>query len=144
MNRHELEALVTKSFHHLLAEKHIVIPIDVFIDIGKLSKADMEDWRFRRIPYLERVIGLNLAQVAFVLKILQRLAVHAQLKPSFTAYRSWGKGKKFVLRFSKFGHHYAEQIWATHYVNTVILSKLRREKEIPNTNHAISTEEHHE
>ena len=34
--------------------------VDVLMDIGVLDKAKYEDWRFGRIPYLERVCTINL------------------------------------------------------------------------------------
>ena len=35
-------------------------PVDVLMDIGVLSKQDYENWRFGKVPYLERVCKINL------------------------------------------------------------------------------------
>ena len=43
MNRRDLEEAVSTSFHRLLAEKHLVTPIDIFVDIGRLAMSDVED-----------------------------------------------------------------------------------------------------
>jgi hypothetical protein len=39
------------------------------------------------------------------------------LKPSWTAYRSWGKGKKVPLRFTKTRDPTIEEAYATHFVS---------------------------
>ena len=40
----------------------------------------------------------------------------AGLKPSRTAYMSWGKGPKQRLRFSKYGTPRIEEMYSTHYI----------------------------
>jgi hypothetical protein len=100
----------------LLREKGFVSFVDVLIRMGKLTKEDHDDWRRRRIPYLERVIRLNLSQLSHLLRTLRQNAVKGKLKPSMTVYVSWGKGCKQRLRFSKTGHPRIEEAYATHFV----------------------------
>jgi len=38
------------------------------------------------------------------------------LKASFTGYKSWGKGSKVTLQFSKKGQSNIEEVYATHYI----------------------------
>jgi len=38
------------------------------------------------------------------------------LEKSYTAYKSWGKGAKLSLRFSKSGTPHIEQAYATHFI----------------------------
>lgn len=38
----------------ILAEGDVVTPVEVFIRLNLLRRKDLEDWRFRRIPYLEK------------------------------------------------------------------------------------------
>jgi len=38
------------------------------------------------------------------------------LKPSWTDYRKWGKGRKHRLQFSKSGNENVERAYATHFV----------------------------
>jgi hypothetical protein len=52
MNRRDLEELTKQSFCRLLAANKMVSSIELFLEIGKLSKANVEEWRFRRLPYL--------------------------------------------------------------------------------------------
>jgi hypothetical protein len=40
-----------------------------------------------------------------------------KLKPSHTAYMSWGKGRRQPLRFSKYGEPHLEALFSTHYVS---------------------------
>jgi len=116
MNRHELVASMNQATTELLREKGFVSFVDVLIRMGKLTKEDHDDWRTRRIPYLERAIRLNLNQLSHLLRTLRQNAVKGKLKPSKTAYVSWGKGPKQPLRFSKTGHPGVEEAYATHFV----------------------------
>ena len=62
--------------------------------IDRLSKENYENWRFGRIPYLEKVIIGNLSKANSVLKILKLYAEYFGLKPSKALYKKWGKGNK--------------------------------------------------
>jgi hypothetical protein len=107
---------VTAAVHELLKDGFVVVPVEVLIKLGYLTKEDYEDWRFGRIPYLERVIGCNLSKVNRILRILRLHAADRGLYPSFTGYKKWGKGHKFLLRFSKSGKPWMELLYSTHYV----------------------------
>jgi hypothetical protein len=110
---------VTNAVHELLKEKAFVAPVDLFMQIGKLSKEDYEDWRFKRIPHLEKVLNCNLSKANRILRILKHHAQALGLKPSPTVYMKWGKGKKRIaLRFSKFGEPNVELSYSTHYFTT--------------------------
>ena len=77
----------------------VVAPVDVMMGIGFLTKECFEDWRFGRVPYLERVITCNLSKALRVLKILKNHAEERGLKRSLTVYKKWGKGRKGVAAF---------------------------------------------
>jgi hypothetical protein len=53
---------------------------------------DYENWRMKRIPYLERVIKINFGKTNFIMKTLRRNCINGNLYPSLTDYKSWGKG----------------------------------------------------
>jgi hypothetical protein len=91
-------------------------PIDVLVEIMKLSTSDVEQWRLGKIPYLERAIQLNLAQLNVLLIQMSVAAQHMELKASWTAYHTWGRGPHRSLRFTKSGDRYAERRYATHFV----------------------------
>lgn len=94
MNRADLVSSMNRASTHLLREKGFISFVDVLIHMGKLSKEDHESWRMRRIPFLERVIRLNLSQINHLRRTLRQNAVKGRLQPRKTAYVSWGKGPK--------------------------------------------------
>jgi hypothetical protein len=116
VNRAEIVASMNRVSSELLREKGFISFVDVLIRMDRLTKEDYESWRMRRVPYLERVIRLNLSQLSHLLRTLRQNAVKGKLKPSKTVYMSWGKGGKQLLRFSKSGHPGIEEAYATHFV----------------------------
>ena len=95
---------VVSAFDVLLAKGNVVAPVDVFMQIGKLDRRKYEDWRFGRVPFLERVIGGNLSTCNRILTIIGFHAHDLDMAPSQTVYKKWGKGKKVMLRFTKSGN----------------------------------------
>jgi len=86
--------------------------------MGRLSKKDYEDWRFGRVPYLEKVLQGNLRKLSLVMKTLRKFTGDYDLKPSCTGYNKWGKDPKKRLRFSASQHPEIEKAYATHYVKS--------------------------
>ena len=87
--------------------------------LQRITKQQHEDWRFGRIPYLERVCAGNLSTLNVILRILDQHARAIGLKPSQTVYHKWGRGgKHIVLRFSKTGSPALEAAYSRHYVAT--------------------------
>lgn len=90
-----------------------MIPIAVFSKMGLLSPKMIEDWRFGRVPYLEKVLQCNLFKASRIL----RLHAHAlNLKPSQTVYKKFGRGKKLTLQFSKTGDPNLEESYSRHFI----------------------------
>lgn len=116
LNRQELIRQANSAASKLLNEKGYISVVEVLMEMGKLSKADYENWRFRRVPYLEQVITLNLSKINVILRTLQKNAQAGGLKASQTVYTSWGKSPRQVLRFSKSGAPHLEQAYSTHFV----------------------------
>jgi hypothetical protein len=52
----------------LLKEKGYISTVDVLIEMGKLTEPDYENWRFGRVPYLEKVIKVNLSKINVILR----------------------------------------------------------------------------
>ena len=115
-NRRDLEKALSPITSELLKEKGYLCFVDIFMRLGCLSQTDYENWRMKRVPYLERVLKLNLSTVNFVMKTVRRNSLNGHLTPSMTVYKSWGKGKKVVLQFSKSGDPALETAYATHFV----------------------------
>jgi hypothetical protein len=97
-------------------EKGFVSPIDLLIKLDRISQKQVEEWRFKKVPYLERVTIGNLGKLSHILMTLKRFAMEQNLKPSLTVYHSWGKGSKQRLRFSKTGNPHMEDLYSTHYI----------------------------
>lgn len=116
LSRKDLIKKMNEVLSDILREKGYVSFIDVLIKMGKLNKEDYENWRFRRVPYLEKVIKVNLVKVNHMLRTFHGNAKHGGLKSSSTSYMSWGKGPKVLLRFSKTGDPGVEAAYSTHFI----------------------------
>jgi hypothetical protein len=108
---------VVRAVAAILAKGDVVAPIDVFIQMDLLSAADVEAWRFRRVPYLERSIRCSLGKANRILRILRMHAHDLNMRPSVTAYVSWGKGARTPLRFSKTGESALEKAYSLHFLS---------------------------
>src|SRR6266571_6763175 len=115
-NRRDLERALSPITSELLKEKGYLCFVDIFMKLGYLSQVDYENWRLKRVPYLERVLTLHLPTIHFVMQTVRRNSLNGHLKPSMTVYTSWGKGKKGLLQFSKSGDPSIEAAYATHFV----------------------------
>jgi hypothetical protein len=117
-NRQDLERALSTITSELLKEKGYLCFVDIFMKLGYLSPSDYENWRLKRISPLERVLNVNLSRINFIMKTVRRNSLNGRLKPSMTVYKSWGKGKKTLLQFSKSGDPRMETAYATHFVKS--------------------------
>ena len=117
MNDQELVARVRKSVCERIHRQGYVAPVEVMMDVGVLSKENYENWRFGRVPYLERVCQTNLHKLATLMREIRSLAAKNGYEPSLTVYKKWGKGRKPTLRFSKSADPKIEEHYATHYLD---------------------------
>ena len=117
-NRRDLERALSPITSELLKEKGYLCFVDIFMRLRCLSQSDYENWRMKRVPYLERVLSVNLSRLNFVMKTVRRNSLNGHLKPSMTVYKSWGKGRKVLLQFSKSGDPTLETAYATHFVRS--------------------------
>ena len=120
MNRTELVRKARAAAEQLLRDKGYLSAVDVLLAMGRLSKEDYERWRFRQVPHLEKVLPGSLNQHEFFCRELRAYARESNLKPSRTAYMSWGKSRKQPLRFTKFGNPHLEELFSTHYVGAAL------------------------
>ena len=116
VNRRESEQAAIGAADRCLKAKGYISMVDVLMEVGKLSREDYERWRFRQVPFLERVLHGNLAQLNVMLSAVQTNSARGHMNASWTAYMSWGKGKRQPLRFSKSGNPNLERAYATHYL----------------------------
>jgi hypothetical protein len=116
LNNREIIKKVNISSSKLLKEKGYISIVDVLMDIGKLSKDNYEAWRFKKVPYLEKVITANLGKINLILRTVQKNSENGHLRPSKTVYKSWGKGPQILLSFSKSGDPKLENAYSTHFL----------------------------
>lgn len=116
MNNHELEKKARVVSGQLVSEKGYVCAVDLLMRLGYLTQKDYELWRMGKVEYLERVCKVNLKKLSLISKTMRVFGRQSKLKPSKTAYMSWGKGKKRPLKFSKSGRPNIEEAYATHWV----------------------------
>jgi hypothetical protein len=131
MNTKELKHKVNCAMYALMKEKGFTSSVDVLMSIGVLSKEHYEDWRFGRVPFLERVCGASLSKLSAISHEIRVFAQKNGLKPSWTDYRKWGKGNRIPLRFSKSGNGRIEELYATHYVSQRYFAEVRARREAP-------------
>lgn len=121
---------IVRAVQSILATDSVVAPVDVLVRMELLSTSDLEDWRFGRIPYLERVIHCNLEKASRILRIL-RMHVHdLNMRPSLTVYKKWGKGVKISLRFSKSGNPHLEEAYSLHFVAPETKARKQKAEEL--------------
>ena len=136
MNDKELTGKVHSAMYRQCQTRGYAAPVDVLMDIGVLTRENYENWRFGKVPFLEKVCTVNLRKLSFVMSRMRSYAVKAGLKPSFTYYKRWGVKKKggqghrpvIPLRFSGSGDETAERLYATHFVDQKRLEQIKREK----------------
>jgi len=117
--KHQLYPTIVRTVAAILETNNVVTPVEVLLCLQRISKQQHDDWRFGRIPYLERVCIGNLSKLSAILRVLDHHARAIGLKPSQTVYHKWGRGgKHIVLRFSKTGAPALEAAYSRHYVAT--------------------------
>jgi hypothetical protein len=120
---------VVQAVSAILSEGDVVVPVEVFMRLNLLKRKDLEDWRFCRIPYLEKVIQCNLSNASRMLRVLRLHAMDRNLRPSLTGYMKWGKGRHRIrLRFSKTGDPNLEAAYSTHYISARIPTHKEQNK----------------
>ncbi len=92
---------VVSAFDRILTDGKVVAPIDVLMALGNLNPKKCEDWRFGRVPYLEKVIDGSLPKLHKILNIIGFHAHDLDMKPSPTVYKKWGKGRRIDLKFTR-------------------------------------------
>ncbi len=132
MNNTETIKKTKQAISEVLNKQGYVSMVDVLQHMGKLTKTDYENWRYKRIPYLEKAISTNLGKISLILKTYAKTCTNDYgLKPSTTGYNKWGKGGKLKLVFSKTMNPHVEKQYATHYVFKALVQKKKETHEPP-------------
>jgi hypothetical protein len=99
----------------ILSRGDVFTPVDILIEMGRLTKNNYVAWRKGRIPYLERVIEGNLSKTNRILRIIGFHAHDLDMVSHVSVYHQWGKGTERVLKFSKSGYSKLEKAYSRHY-----------------------------
>lgn len=127
LSNKEIEKKLSTVTSALLKEKGYISFVDVFMALGYLSKSDYENWRRKKVPYLERVVTVNLGKINFIMKTVRRNSLKGNLKPSWTAYKSWGKGKKIDgHKTHAYENRNRSQVMLSDFINGECLEKVAR------------------
>ena len=128
MNNKDLEKKTTLILNSLIYEKGYICSVDVLLRLEYLTPKDYEDWRFGRVPYLEKVCKVNLKKLSLTNRIIRKFAEQRQLKNSWTGYNQWGTKNKRILTFSKSGDPNIEKFYATHFIDNKRINELKELK----------------
>lgn len=131
MNRNDLKKRINEISNQLIVEKGYICSLDVLCELDIVNNKEINDWRFGKIPYLEKVCRKNLNALKFINLSIKRIAKEKHLKPSWTGYNKYGKGPKTRLIFSKSGIKSIERAYATHYVDVQRVKELKHQKNKP-------------
>jgi len=121
-----LEQRVRRAAEAALAEKRYVSAIDVFLGLGWLVPAHLDEWRRGRVQCLERVVQASLPKLSTAMRVFRRWAQGRGLVPSETGYVARTRGRR-PLRFSVSGAAEIERAYRTHWVSPE-LSAAKRER----------------
>ncbi len=71
LNRTDATAKTRRAVSEVLTRQGYVSAIDVLLHVGMLDKADCENWRMGRVPYLEKVVRGSLGKVSTVVRAMR-------------------------------------------------------------------------
>src|SRR5258708_96233 len=79
---------VVRAVGRILTRSDVVTPVDVLIEMGNLSKKNLEIWRAGQVPYLERVFEGTLSKASRILRIIGFHVHDLNMVPSHATYRA--------------------------------------------------------
>jgi len=126
LNQRILEKRVISAAESALNRQKFVSAIDVFVGMGWLQAAHVNDWKRENVPFLERAIQANLHKISFAMKTFAHWARGRGLKPSKTAYLMKARGEKKELRFCKSGNPYIEEAYHTHFISPELTERKQK------------------
>ena len=107
---------VVRAVAKILSRSNVVAPVDVLMEMGNLTKQNVEAWRHGKVPYLEYVIEGNLSKATRILRIIGFHVHDLNMVPQRTVCRQSDRSKNRVLRFTKSGIKRLEEAYSRNYV----------------------------
>lgn len=133
-----MQKKVKQTVHQLAYEKGYASPVDMLLKMEKITPKLVEEWRFGRVPYLERVIhGAKEGEKQDQAKSLSGLVIKWK-KYRYEAYKLSGQielqrlmGEELVLAgesiyYQQLKETYSSADWRTVYKS--ILEKLEKDR----------------
>lgn len=122
MNNQELTKKTQALMDKQIKERGYATIVDILLDLGYLTKQNYDNWRFGKIPYLEKACTVNLNKLNIIVKTAHSYATKHNYKKSITFYKKYKSKKKIKLRFSASNNEYIEQAYSTHFVLNCVKS----------------------
>jgi hypothetical protein len=107
---------VVRAVAKILVRSDVVAPVEVFLEMGNLTKKNYESWRLGKVPYLERVFEGSLSKANRILRIIGFHVHDLNMVPRQAVYHQRCKTGNRILRFSKSGIKRVEEAYGRHYV----------------------------
>jgi len=107
---------IVRAVAKILSHSNMVAPVDVLMEMGNLTKQNIEAWRRGKVPYLEYVIEGNLPKATRILRIIGFHVHDLNMVPQRTVSRQSDRSRNRVLQFTKSGIKRLEEAYSRHYV----------------------------
>ena len=107
---------VVRAVAKILSHSNVVAPVDVLMEMGNLTKQNVEAWCRGKVPYLECVVEGNLSKINRILRIIGFHMHDLNMVPHRMVYRQLNRSKNRVLQFTKSGIKRLGEAYSRHYV----------------------------
>lgn len=124
--REQIEKRVAQAASEALYHQRHVSYVDVLLGMGWLQFVHVEDWRKRKIPYLEKAIQVDLGKISYAMNCFRSWAVKYELQPREVTTLAKASGARIELQFSKSGNPQIEKVYRTHYFSLVTLESQQK------------------
>jgi hypothetical protein len=124
-SRAKLEHRIDGAARRLLDRHGFVAPVEVLVEIGWLAAPRVEGWRRGRVEYLEQLVAVGRERIDEALRVLDRWASAADLRPDLVAYVSATRDRR-DLQFTAGGDRSLERAYRTHYVSPMLSAARQR------------------
>jgi hypothetical protein len=120
----KLEDRVARAAAGALERQQYVCALDVLVGLDWLALPWVEDWRHRKLPFLEAGMPTAPAKVAAAMRGFDAWVAAAGLRPSEVAYVARSVGRE-PLQFSRSGDPAIERAYRTHWTSPALTERAR-------------------
>ena len=123
----KLKQRVIQAAVEALNRQHYVSLIDVFLGMGLLQYVHVEQWRKKKIPYLEECLQGSFEKTSFCKQCFHSWAQEQGLTPQVTKYLARTNEAQKNLKFTNDDDPATEEMYRTHYFSPSV-SATKRQK----------------